>query len=86
MIFYKPETEIENIAKLFNNIAYDDNSSYGAYVGIDEDGNAVTQINAYQVYVLELYAENTNMYTIGNFVAEGMTTYFGDVSYEDYVA
>ena len=52
----------------------------------DEDGNAVTQINAYQVYVLELYAENTNMYTIGNFVAEGMTTYFGDVSYEEYVA
>ena len=67
-------------------VTYAGTGSYGHAVITDEDGNAVTQINAYQVYVLELYAENTDMYHIGNFVAEGMTTYFGDVSYEEYVA
>ena len=53
---------------------------------VDEDGNAVTEIKANRVYVLEVYCDTAIKYDVGNFVAEGMTTYFGDVSYENYVA
>ena len=53
---------------------------------VDEDGNAVTEIKANRVYVLEVYCDTAIKYDVGNFVAEGMTTYFGDVTYEDYVA
>ena len=72
MIFYKPETEIENIAKLFNNIAYDDNSSYGAYLGIDEDGNAVgkclMKINGYNCEVVSIYCDYSDKLLVEGFL------------------
>lgn len=51
MIYYKPVTEIENIVSIFENIVPEQNSSYGAYVGFDEDGSNVgkclVKINGY---------------------------------------
>lgn len=56
MIFYKPETDIENISKLFNNISFEENACYGAYIGIDENGNNVgkclMKINGYNCEIV----------------------------------
>lgn len=40
MIFYKPETNLSNIADLFD-ASFEQGAAYGAYVGIDEDVNNV---------------------------------------------
>ncbi len=56
MIFYKPETDIENISKLFNNISLEENTFYGSYIGIDENGNNVgkclMKINGYNCEII----------------------------------
>ncbi len=72
MIFYKPETEIENITNLFNNTAFDNNSLYGAYIGINEDGNAVgkclMKINGYNCEIVSVDCDYTDKLLVEGFL------------------
>lgn len=72
MIFYKPEIEIKNIAELFNDITFDNDLSYGAYVGIDEDGNTVgkclMKINGYNCEIVSIDCDYSDKLLVEGFL------------------
>lgn len=72
MIFYKPETEIKNIASLFENIEFEHNSSYGAYVGFDEDGSNVgkclVKINGYNCNIVSIDCDFSDKLLVEGFL------------------
>ncbi len=55
MIFYKPINELDDIKQKFSDFTFNNVISYGAYLGIDEEGNLVgtclMSINAYNCYI-----------------------------------
>lgn len=55
MIFYKPIDNIDDIKQEISNFIFDNELNYGAYLGIDEDGNRVgsclMSIDAYKCYI-----------------------------------
>ncbi len=72
MIFYKPEIENKNIAILFENTVFDNDITYGAYVGIDEDGNAVgkclVKINGYNCEIVSVDCDYTDKLLVEGFL------------------
>lgn len=72
MIFYKPETEIKNIVSLFENAEFDDNSSYGAYVGFDEDGSNVgkclIKINGFNCEIISIDCDYSDKLLVEGFL------------------
>lgn len=72
MIFYKPETEIKNIANLFENIALEQNASYGAYVGFEEDGSYVgkclMKIDGYNCEILSVDCDYSDKLLVEGFL------------------
>lgn len=71
MIFYKPETELSNIADLFD-ISFEQSTDYGAYVGIDEDGNNVgkclMKIKGYNCEVLSVDCDYSDKLLVEGFL------------------
>lgn len=71
MIFYKPEANLSNIADLFN-ISFEQCTDYGAYVGIDEDGNNVgkclMKINGYNCEIVALSCDYSDKLLVEGFL------------------
>ena len=76
MIFYKPINDISKISYLFDNRLYNDDSIYGAYVGIDEDGNEVgkclVKIKGYHCYILSVECDFSDKLLVEGFLRSGL--------------
>lgn len=72
MIFYKPETDIDNISNLFNNISLEKNACFGAYIGIDEKNNDVgrclMKINGYNCEIMVVDCDYSDKLLVEGFL------------------
>lgn len=71
MIFYKPETNLSNIAELFD-ASFEQGADYGAYVGIDEDGKSVgkclMKINGYNCEIVSIDCDFSDKLLVEGFL------------------
>lgn len=71
MIFYKPETNLSNIADLFD-ISFVQGFDYGAYVGIAEDGHNVgkclMKINGYNCEIVSIDCDFSDKLLVEGFL------------------
>ena len=71
MIFYKPLTDIDSIKTEYSDFDFD-NSIYGAYIGIDEDGKNVgkclMKVNEYNCYILKLDCDFSDKLLVEGFL------------------
>lgn len=71
MIFYKPETNLSNIADLFD-ASFEWGTVYGAYVGIDEDGNNVgkclMKISGYNCEIVSIVCDFSDKLLVEGFL------------------
>ncbi len=76
MIFYKPISKLDIIKELFNDIKFEDEYLYGAYVGIDEDGTNVGKclfkMNGYKCYVEELTCDYSDQLLVEGFLRSAL--------------
>ncbi len=76
MIFYKPETNVENIKNLFNGFEFSENHIYGAYVGFDEAqndvGKCLVSIDGYNCYILSIECDMADKLLIEGFLRAGL--------------
>lgn len=76
MIFYKPISDISKIKELFDNISFDNNAVYGAYLGIDEAennvGKCLVKIDGYNCYFIHLDCDFTDKLLIEGFLRSGL--------------
>ncbi len=72
MIFYKPETEIENISVLFENVEFEQNVIYGAYIGFDQDrsnvGKCLMKIDSYNCEVVAIDCDYSDKLLVEGFL------------------
>lgn len=72
MVFYKPITSIEKIEELFPKIMLEDCSTYGAYLGYDEDdtfvGKALVKVNGYNCYLISVECNFDDKLLVEGFV------------------
>lgn len=71
MIFYKPETNLSNIADLFD-VSFEQSADYGAYVALDEDGKSVgkclMKINGYNCEILTVDCDFSDKLLVEGFL------------------
>lgn len=71
MIFYKPETNLNNIADLFD-ASFEQSADYGAYIGIDEDGNNIgkclMKINGYNCEIVSMHCDFSDKLLVEGFL------------------
>lgn len=71
MIFYKPITDIETLKIEFPDFLFE-NNTYGAYVGLDKDGNFVGKclmsVKDYNCYIHNLECDYTDKLLVEGFI------------------
>lgn len=71
MIFYKPLTNIDSIKTEYSDFNFD-NSIFGMYIGIDEDGKNVgkclMKVNGYNCYILKLDCDFSDKLLVEGFL------------------
>lgn len=71
MIFYKPLTNIDSIKTEYSDFDFD-NSIFGMYIGIDEDGKNVgkclMKVNGYNCYILKLDCDFSDKLLVEGFL------------------
>ena len=76
MIFYKPIDNIDDIKQEFSNFIFDNELNYGAYFGIDEDGNRVgsclMSIDAYKCYIEVLECDYADKLLVEGFLRSAL--------------
>ena len=71
MIFYKPLTNIDSIKTEYSDFDFD-NSIFGMYIGVDEDGKNVgkclMKVNGYNCYILKLDCDFSDKLLVEGFL------------------
>lgn len=71
MIFYKPLTNIDSIKTEYSDFDFD-NSIFGMYIGIDEDGKKVgkclMKVDGYNCYILKLDCDFSDKLLVEGFL------------------
>lgn len=71
MIFYKPLTNIDSIKTEYSDFNFD-NSIFGMYIGVDEDGKNVgkclMKVNGYNCYILKLDCDFSDKLLVEGFL------------------
>lgn len=71
MIFYKPLTNIDSIKTEYSDFDFD-NSIFGMYIGIDEDGKNVgkclMKVDGYNCYILKLDCDFSDKLLVEGFL------------------
>ena len=76
MIFYKPISDISKIKDLFDNIFFDENALFGAYIGLDENdknvGKCLMKVDGYHCYLLYIECDFSDKILVEGFLRSGL--------------
>ena len=76
MIFYKPISDFAKIKDLFDSNLFDDDSVFGAYIGLDEESNEVgkclVKIDGYNCYFLDVECDYSDKLLVEGFLRSGL--------------
>ncbi len=88
MIFYKPINELDEIKQSFSDFTFKCEKKYGAYMGIDEDGNHVgsclMSIDSYKCYIEILDCDYSDKLLVEGFLRSALNYCANRNSYMAY--
>ncbi len=76
MIFYKPETNLDNIKNLFKDFDFNNSSTYGAYIGLDDNqnnvGKCLVSVEGYRCSILSVQCDLSDKLLVEGFLRAGL--------------